>query len=163
MKTIIVILALLVAQASCAQPSRTDLPANIPSGNLSIDFKRIYFQEGRPRLSEANSDSSFDQKQREVLQGLLDALKANPMLGAEIIGFADKNECLSSECHELSLRRAKVVFDWFIRHGLPAAQLKGPLGESIDWPLDGGETAEGRALNRRVQLEPFPVQSKVEE
>jgi hypothetical protein len=159
MKTTIVVVILSAVLLSCAKSSRVEIVTEVPSGNPSVEFKRIYFQEGRPRRSES-ADSVIDQEQTEVLRGLLEALQANPRIGAEIMGFADKQECLASDCHDLSLRRAKIVFDWFLNHGIPAAHLKGPLGESVDWPLDSGETVKGRALNRRVQLEPFVVSSK---
>lgn len=125
----------------------------------SVEFKRIYFPAGRPLESEssANLVEVLDREQMKVLLGLLETLKRNPILGANVMGFADKNECLPPECRKLSLRRAKIVFDWLLDHDVHRAQLRGPSGESTDWPLDDGETENGRALNRRVQLEPYSL------
>jgi len=125
----------------------------------SVEFKRIYFPPGRPLQSESSADIDkvLDQEQMHVLLGLLQALKGDPIVGAEVMGFADKNECLPRACRQLSLRRAKIVFDWLLDNGVPVEQLRGPSGESIDWPLDSGETEDGRAINRRVQLEPYSL------
>jgi hypothetical protein len=125
----------------------------------SVEFKRIYFPPGRPLQSESSPDIDkvLDQEQMNVLLDLHQTLKEDSTIGAEVMGFADKNECLPRECRKLSLRRAKMVFDWLLDHDIPLKQLRGPSGESIDWPLDDGETEDGRALNRRVQLEPYSL------
>jgi OOP family OmpA-OmpF porin len=132
------------------------------SGNASVEFKRINFPEKRPDKNEphVDIDSVLDGEQKAVLQDLAKALTDNPVIGARVVGFSDKNECRATECNELSLRRARLVFDWLLRNGVPAKQLKGPDGESTDYPLDDGDTEEERALNRRVQLEPYTVSSE---
>lgn len=108
-------------------------------GNASLEFKRIMFPEGRPRENESHTDIEviLGEGQRKVLEELLQALKENPIIGAKIVGFSDKHECKAAECGALSLRRARLVFDWLLKNGIPAAQLKGPEGESIAFPLAG--------------------------
>jgi hypothetical protein len=131
-------------------------------GNASLEFKRINFPEKRPRENELHSDIEviLGEDQCKVLKELLQALKDNPTIGARIVGFADKHECKAAECDALSLRRARLVFDWFLMKGIPAAQLKGPEGESTAFPLDDSDTEDGKKLNRRVQLEPYTVSGK---
>ena len=131
-------------------------------GNASLEFKRITFPEKRPRENESRSDIEviLGGEQRKILNELLQALKENPIIGAKVVGFSDKHECKAAECDALSLRRARLVFDWFLKNGIPAAQLKGPKGESTEFPLDDGDTEDGRELNRRVQLEPYTVSGK---
>lgn len=125
----------------------------------TVEFARICFSPGRPSQLETSADMEelLDQEQMGGLLGSLRALKENPILGVKVVGYADKDECRPRECVQLSLRRAKIVFDWFFDHGVPVEQLRGPSGESTDWPLDSGETEDGRALNRRVQLEPYSL------
>jgi len=129
------------------------------SANASLDLKQIYFPEGRPSENESlhDIDQILGPEEQRTLKDLLQALKASPWLGAKVTGYADKHECEKSQCTELSLRRAKIVFDWFRTHGLPEAQLEGPIGESTDFPLYDGNTEEERQLNRRVYLSAYTV------
>lgn len=131
----------------------------VPNGNMSLEFKRINFPENRPGKNESYIDIDFvlDEKQRAALRDFASILIGNPTIGVRVVGFADKCECQAMECGELSLRRAKFVFDWLLENGVAARQLKGPDGESTYYPLDDGDTEQGKALNRRVQLEPHTV------
>ncbi len=52
---------------------------------------------------------------------------------------------------QLSLQRAQAVADWLLAAGIPASQLRAD-GFSFDRPVASNDTAEGRALNRRVEL-----------
>ncbi|WP_300620812.1 OmpA family protein [Dokdonella sp.] len=125
----------------------------------SVDFKRVYFPEGKPGRDESSKDLAFilDDEQMKNLMQILAALKERPDLGAKVLGFADEKECSTSECPDLSLRRAKAVFDWLLGHGLPVRQIKGPEGLSTNWPLYGGATSRERRFNRRVDFEPFTI------
>jgi hypothetical protein len=123
--------------------------------NASLEFKRIVFPEGRPRESEATDiDRIIDAEQQKVLRQLLQALKDSPTIGVTVVGYTDARECSAVDCDALSLRGARCVFDWLIANGLPPNRLRGPEGKSATFPI-GDETDEGRAVNRRVQLEPF--------
>ncbi len=77
-------------------------------------------------------------------------LKENPELHAEVAGHTDS---VGSDDYNLRLseRRAKAVYDYFVEHGIGASRLswKG-YGESR--PVADNATAEGRRLNRRVEL-----------
>lgn len=117
---------------------------------FSLEAEKIYFSEGRPGLSETYPDmeSVVDQ---QVLSRLLKALQEHPSIGVDVTGFADEHESEPIDCRNLSLRRAKLVFDWLLDHGFSLTRLRGPLGESIDWPI--GRTEDERHFNRRVQLE----------
>lgn len=123
----------------------------------SIEFKRIYFLDGRPRKDESINDlpEILDKKQLSVLGQILEALKERPDIGVKVLGFADRNECAPSDCLDLSLRRARIVVDWLLSHGLPSVQLKGPEGMSTSWPLYKDATKEERIFNRRVDFEPY--------
>jgi len=79
------------------------------------------------------------------------SLKKNPDVKVEVVGHCD---WVGSEAYnqELSIRRAEAVRDYLISKGVKAENLtfKG-YGETK--PMADNKTAEGRALNRRVELE----------
>ena len=68
----------------------------------------------------------------------------------EVAGHTDSR---TSDAYNqaLSQRRAKVVFDYLVAHGIDASRMtwKG-YGESQ--PIATNDTAEGRAQNRRTEL-----------
>ncbi|GMV27958.1 MAG: hypothetical protein AMXMBFR59_00830 [Rhodanobacteraceae bacterium] len=129
--------------------------------DLSVDMQKVRFADGRPFHSEIADDlrKILSSEDTRALESVLRALLERPDLGVEVMGFADKNECRPSDCRELSLRRAKVIVDWLKSNGVKASQLKGPKGESTDWPVDDAVTNSGREFNRRVQFEPFLVKT----
>jgi len=51
-----------------------------------------------------------------------------------------------------SQRRAKAAYDYLLAHGVSAAQLVGPNGYGESRPIDSNDTREGRARNRRTEL-----------
>ena len=128
--------------------------------HASLDIKTIHFPEGKPLTAQTASDidTVLDVEERRTLEAIRDALQQSPSLGVEVSGYADKNECSISECYTLSLRRARIILDWLSTHGVPEAQLKGPVGESVDFPLYEGATAEERSFNRRVHFEAYTVE-----
>ncbi|RUL78120.1 OmpA family protein, partial [Dyella choica] len=54
---------------------------------------------------------------------------------------------------DLSERRAKIVYDYLTAHGIDASRLEGPVGHGVDSPIDSNKTTEGRARNRRTELQ----------
>jgi OOP family OmpA-OmpF porin len=45
------------------------------------------------------------------------------------------------------------VFDYLTSHGIGADRLEGPIGHGENNPIDTNDTAEGRARNRRTELQ----------
>ena len=135
-------------------------PSSALGNDLSVDMQKVRFPDGRPLHSETADDlrKVLSNDDTLALEGVLGTLLERPEIGVEVLGFADKNECHPTDCRELSLRRARVIFDWLKRNGVKASQLKGPKGESTDWPVDDAATKIGREFNRRVQFEPFLVE-----
>jgi len=130
-----------------------------PAGqaSASLDPKRVYFPEGRPRPAETfvELESFLSPEEKQSLQDLRQALVANPMIGVEVRGNVDRHECEPSECYDLSVHRAKVVYDWLHSHGVRDEQLAGPVGESVNFQVDSGDTEEGRGFNRRIEFGAF--------
>lgn len=60
-------------------------------------------------------------------------------------GTADYNQ-------KLSERRANSVMEYFVKKGIPAANMKA-VGQGFKVPIASNKTEEGRALNRRVELD----------
>ena len=52
----------------------------------------------------------------------------------------------------LSERRAKTVYDYLTSKGIDAARMAGPNGYGEARPIDTNDTDEGRANNRRTEL-----------
>jgi len=103
----------------------------------------------------ADAENALSVDQSVVLYQLLKALKDHPSIRVEIVGYSDKDECRLEECRKLSERRAKLIYTWFLKHGILKKQLRGPTGKSADWPLYRSGLAQEKGFNRRVQLEPY--------
>ena len=85
-----------------------------------------------------------------VLNELAATLKASPELKVDLVGHTD---AVGSDIHnmELSKRRAAAVYLWLVQHGISHDRLQSE-GHGFLEPIATNETAEGRALNRRVEV-----------
>jgi OOP family OmpA-OmpF porin len=91
-------------------------------------------------------------KDPRVLDEAVAIMKANPKLTGEVHGHTDST---GSAAHNqrLSERRANAVRDYFIKQGISGDRIRAKgFGETM--PVASNDTAEGRALNRRVELHP---------
>jgi OOP family OmpA-OmpF porin len=91
-------------------------------------------------------------KDPRVLDEAVAIMKANPKITGEVHGHTDST---GSEAHNqrLSERRANAVRDYFIKQGIAGDRIRAKgFGESM--PVASNDTAEGRAMNRRVELHP---------
>jgi outer membrane protein OmpA-like peptidoglycan-associated protein len=84
------------------------------------------------------------------LDKLVSFIVNNPGLRIEIGGHTD-NEGTEEYNVDLSMKRARAVYDYLLDHGITAGRLsyKG-YGESS--PVSSNESEEGRALNRRTEI-----------
>lgn len=100
----------------------------------SFEFNRVEFKVGRPLVGDLLVDSlrAPASGQVRLLKENSDALKETQGLGAEVIGFADEKECLESACTDLSMRRARYVYDWLVEQGVSRSRLKGPASGGAD-------------------------------
>jgi outer membrane protein OmpA-like peptidoglycan-associated protein len=81
---------------------------------------------------------------------LADALRDCPGNRVSVEGHTD---AVGTDAYnqDLSERRARSVADYLVSRGVPASQLSSQgFGETT--PIATNDTAEGRALNRRVEL-----------
>jgi OmpA-OmpF porin, OOP family len=113
---------------------------NLKLGN-SVILKDVNF--------EFNSFSIQHEAEKE-LNILLNYLKTNPEINLQIYGHTDD---LGTEEYnlELSINRAKSVYNWLIANGIDSKRLK-YIGLGKSAPLYNATDEKYRALNRRVEV-----------
>jgi len=107
-----------------------------------FDFTNVRFNTG----SSTITDSSFKQ-----LNNLAAIIKYFPKAQFKIGGYTD-NTGDSAANVKLSQVRADAVFGAIQKLGVSAAQLTGAKGYGPEHPVGDNETAEGKAINRRVSV-----------
>lgn len=149
--------ALCAVLLGCAAAVKSNVLANDVDTQpplASAEFLGVKFQPGRPAVGDSFLDSakspSIEQEDRLKIDA--DGLKTIPGVRVEIIGFTDDRECSGQECYELSMRRAKIVYDWFISRGVPKGKLQDPEGRGSEMAIYSNETEEGRQQNRRAEV-----------
>ncbi|MCB9785282.1 MAG: OmpA family protein [Deltaproteobacteria bacterium] len=87
-----------------------------------------------------------------ALEALLAALNALPTLAVTVEGHTDSD---ASDAHNLDLsqRRAAAVVRWLVERSVAPGRLT-PVGKGEGEPIADNDTSSGRALNRRVEIEP---------
>ncbi|WP_454829695.1 OmpA family protein [Pseudoxanthomonas wuyuanensis] len=109
---------------------------------VSIDLKGVNFDFDKSTLRpDAVS----------ILSEATEILKRYPDLRVEVAGHTDS---VGTDAYNqgLSERRAKTVYDYLTSNGVDASRLVGPNGYGESRPIDTNDTAEGRARNRRTEL-----------
>lgn len=86
-----------------------------------------------------------------TLEKTYNALKANPDVKITIIGHTDHVGTYADN-QILSVNRAESVKNWLVKKGIDAKRIK-TIGKSEGSPIATNDTAEGRAQNRRVEIE----------
>ncbi len=92
-----------------------------------------------------------------ILNEAIEVLKKYPELKVEVAGHTDS---VGTDAYnqKLSERRAKAVYDYLTSNGVDAGRLMGPHGYGESRPIapnttpDGKDNPEGRAQNRRTEL-----------
>jgi outer membrane protein OmpA-like peptidoglycan-associated protein len=86
-----------------------------------------------------------------VLDAAVEVLNENPSVSVEVIGYTDS---VGGDDYNLGLsdRRAKAVRDYLVAHGVSAERLIA-TGRGETNPVASTDTADGRAQNRRVELD----------
>jgi OOP family OmpA-OmpF porin len=115
---------------------------------VSIDLRGVTFAYDTAELSgEATA----------VLDEAVEILKRHPGLTVEVAGHTDARGAAEYN-QRLSERRAQAVYDYLVEHGIEESRLIGPKGFGETRPIvpnqhpDGSDNPEGRAKNRRVEL-----------
>jgi OmpA-OmpF porin, OOP family len=100
---------------------------------------------------EFTNSTEIDPGSHALLDDLVELLKNDPDITIQVSGHTDSNGSDSANL-QLSDQRANRVRDWLIERGIAAERItaKG-YGEAV--PVDTNRTAEGRANNRRVEIQ----------
>lgn len=135
--------------APAAEGATTPCSAAAPANPIAQALE----DEGEARLYGILFD--FDQAtikatSEPALRQLLAALEANAAMNVDVEGHTDN---AGEDAYNLALsqRRAQAVVAWLIENGIAAARLN-PVGKGETAPVASNDTADGRALNRRVEV-----------
>lgn len=121
---------------------RIDVKLDPIKVGAKVILKLIYFDVGKWDL---RGESDPELRRLELF------LKANPNVKVEISGHTDDSGSGNTK-KELSENRATRVRDWLLKAGVPGRQMQ-VKGYGMDRPIADNATEEGRAKNRRVEVE----------
>jgi len=87
---------------------------------------------------------------KKILDGVAEQLLANPKVKIEIQGHTD-NQGKPATNRDLSERRAKAVVAYLATKGVKMSRMRA-AGYGQDIPIADNNTADGRELNRRIEM-----------
>ena len=138
-----------------AAPPPPPPPAEEPAPhNVVIDLRGVNFKFDRPKVHEKNIEPTLQVPTADsiaILDQAVDVLKRQPEVKVELDGHTDG---IGGDAYnqKLSERRAQIVNDYLIAHGVNSSQIVGVKGFGKTQPIDTNATKEGRARNRRTEL-----------
>jgi Outer membrane protein and related peptidoglycan-associated (lipo)proteins len=130
-----------------SQPGQTIGPDGCPVP-VSIDLKGVNFDFDKATL---RPDAVA------ILGEAAEILKRYPDLRVEVAGHTD-SKGTDEYNQKLSERRATAVYNYLQQNGVDASRMVGPIGYGESRPIapntneDGSDNPEGRAKNRRTEL-----------
>jgi outer membrane protein OmpA-like peptidoglycan-associated protein len=101
----------------------------------------------------ASGKSLIQSSAHPQLQQVVSIMKENPPLRIEIQGHTD-NVGSSSLNQRLSEKRALAVMRYLVKQGIDLDRMQS-VGYGPNHPIASNDTAKGRKLNRRVELQPL--------
>lgn len=107
-----------------------------------FDLRNVFFATGKFELKTESSNE---------LNFIVDILNKNPNIKIQISGHTD-NVGLAESNLLLSENRAKAVLEYLVSKGIPAIRLSSK-GYGATKPISNNNTEEGRAQNRRTEIE----------
>jgi len=125
-----------------SQTATVEVEVEVPPPiEKQVNLKGVNFQSGKAELT-------LDAKR--VLDGVAEQLLASPNVKIEIHGHTD-NVGSASTNKDLSERRAKAVVGYLASQGVRANRMRA-VGFGPDVPIADNKTADGRELNRRIEM-----------
>lgn len=106
--------------------------------------------------------STLRQEAKDALTKFAKVLVENPTMDIAILGHTDNVGSLEAN-KKVSLARAKTVSDYLIAQQAPVAQMKTVEGRDYSMPIGDNTTAEGRQLNRRVEVYMYASDTMIKE
>jgi outer membrane protein OmpA-like peptidoglycan-associated protein len=128
--------------ANQIKPRTIDVPlAEIKKGE-SMVLRNIFFETNEFHLKPEST---------QELERLVKMMKENPSIQIEISGHTD-NVGSESLNQRLSENRAKAVYDFLVNKNIGTNRLKF-VGYGMSKPIAPNDTEEGRAQNRRTEIQ----------
>lgn len=131
------------------------------SGATSLGIDVVEMPDGSLKVN-IPSNVSFDSDKTDlkpallpVLDSVARSLNQHPELRAKVVGHTDSTGSLAHN-QTLSVNRARSVTDYLSRQGVAATRLT-IEGRGPNDPIGDNATADGRALNRRVEIYLYAV------
>ncbi len=131
------------------------------SGATSLGIDVVEMPDGSLKVN-IPSNVSFDTDKTAlkpallpVLDSVARSLNQHPELRAKVVGHTDSTGSLAHN-QTLSVNRARSVTDYLSRQGVAATRLT-IEGRGPNDPIGDNATADGRALNRRVEIYLYAV------
>ncbi|MEL6865204.1 MAG: OmpA family protein [Bacteroidota bacterium] len=120
---------------------------------------RLYVSLAEPILYRSGS-IRLRKQYRDAIGNLAEILKANPDMRIQVEGHTDSKKMKEGARYmdnwELSTARAMAVVRELLRKGVPPTQLSA-VGKGDNDPINGEDTAEARAQNRRAEIVVLPT------
>jgi OmpA-OmpF porin, OOP family len=138
-----------------ATPSGTIVGPDGCPQKVVIDLRGVNFKFDRPKKGETDIASALAEPTADsiaILDQAVDTLQRYPQVQVSVAGYTDS---VGTDTYNQSLseRRAKIVYDYLTSHGIDVSRLQGPTGYGETNPIDSNDTNEGRARNRRTELQ----------
>jgi OOP family OmpA-OmpF porin len=138
----------IAAQTPAPPRNRVPPPAAAATPQFVSNDKLVVL---RGVFFEKNS-SDLDDLDELILDDAVRTLKKRPDIRVYVKGYSDSHGSPRLN-QKLSQERAASVAAYLVSNGVPLSQLI-VLGMGSSHPVASNDTAAGRALNRRVELEP---------
>ena len=114
---------------------------------MPIEDKRICMFDLKFEFASA----VLKKESESQLDKFVELYRQFPDMKLQINGHTD-NVGSEEYNQKLSEDRAQSVYDYFIKKGIPASNMS-TKGYGLRYPIDTNETEEGRAINRRVEVD----------
>jgi len=131
----------LTGDHSIVLPFIKNVPLQPIQIGKTVVMKNIFFDTDQFVLKEES---------QAELHRLIQLLNQNPKIMIEISGHTD-NVGTPLYNLELSMNRAKAVYDYLLSHGIGKQRMT-YTGYGLTKPIDTNETEQGRASNRRTEF-----------
>lgn len=151
MKRQITFLLALVCASCAGAPKAVEDNGVIPMLS-GLEMAPVNFKRGAPEVGESLLSAIDGEFAKQSLERNLMIVKKYDDLRFEILGFTDSEECLARACKELSARRARSVQEWLVENGAKPSSFVRVEGLGAEMPIADTSTVEGRATNRRVEV-----------
>jgi outer membrane protein OmpA-like peptidoglycan-associated protein len=134
-------------------PAATESPIVVVVQNIETQGaqKTVSAPKKEPGIGFKSGDAALNDKSKVTLDGVFAVLQLRPAFGVKVIGYADVSEAAVKDVGALSMERAKAAADYLVSRGIDPKRIT-VLGGADGKPIDTSGTAEGNALNRRVEF-----------